>query len=89
MHEKSWYENEIYMDGNENEISMHENDIPMHENENDAPKMFIAKSSMHEIVYSPNTHENICGHKIIPGADIPFSCMEISMHAYMYMYVYL
>ena len=60
----------------ENEISMHENKTFMNENENFA-KNFMGENSMHEIVYSPITHENFWGVKIMPGANFSFTCMEI------------
>ena len=50
----------------------------MHENENPAKRFLIDKNSMHKTVYSPISHENSWGAKVIPGAGFPSSCMEIS-----------
>ena len=70
---KSWHENYMHI----NFILMHENEIFMHENEDFAPKIFMGKNSMHDILHSPITHEHFWGYKI------PFSCMGISyFHAW-------
>ena len=59
--------------------------ISMPENKDFAPKIFTGEDTIHEVVYSSTTHENIRGEKIMPGArssfssmEISFSCMEIS-----------
>ena len=48
--------NLIFM--HENKISTHENEMFMHEKENVCTKVFTGENSMHEVVYSPTTHEH-------------------------------
>ena len=61
-----------------NDIVMHKNEISMHEDENFAQHIFMREIYMHEVVYSPTTRDNFWGKKIMPGAKVSFSCMEIS-----------
>ena len=41
-------------------------------------KVFMAENSMHEVVYSPTTHDHFWGETFMLGATFSFSCMEIS-----------
>ena len=41
------------------------------------PNIFMVNNPMQEVVYSPSTHENFLGKKVMPAAKYSFSCMEI------------
>ena len=80
MHENFMGEDEIFTVKNEifmhnNEIFMHNNEIFIHETEHFCPKYFIVENSMHEVVYSPTTHDNFWGENIMQVAEFSFSCI--------------